>query len=97
MILPPEFKMHLDQFIYIQILIKKQNIHMAVNQISKRSAMPIDAETVGQRYRDLAVRRVRNFGSMDEGGLCFRWVKEITLHVYDRRPAHLRVIDIRGG
>ena len=79
------------------VLIGEQDIDVVVDQIREGSAVPVDAETVGQGDRDLAIRRMRHLGRVHEGGFRFRRIEQIAFHIDDRRCTHLCVVNVGGG
>ena len=75
-------------------LVGEQDVHVVLDQVEERVAVPVDAERIGQRERDLASRRVRQPGRRAEGLLSIRRIEEIALEVDDLRARDQARVDV---
>ena len=77
-------------------LVGEQDVDVALDQVEEGVAMPVHAEGIGQRERDLAPRRVRQAGRRTEGFLSIRRIEEIALEVDDLRARDEARVDVPG-
>src|SRR3989442_785138 len=78
-------------------LVGEQDVHVVLDEVEEGGAMPVDAEGIRERQRDLAPGRVGEAGGDAECLLGGRRVEEVALQIEDAPAGDEPRIDVAGA
>src|SRR5437899_10841596 len=78
-------------------LVGEQDVHVVLDEVEERGAMPVDAEGIRERQRDLPPGRVGEAGGHTKRVLGGRRVEEVALQIEDAPAGDEPRIDVAGA